>query len=394
MRLFLRIYLSIVGIVVLMVATVGCLGVMFRDDDRGRELAALVELWVQDLPEEPVERDRRLRRLGHLVDHEVALRDRQGRLLAGDGEVPAGPPGPYRDRGGHGYRMQLDDGRSLAVFARPNPRRHLRFLVLLGVLGAVIAAGAWPLARGLSRRLERLRDQADRWGAGELGARVAVEGHDEVAQLGRAFNQAADRVEGLVQAQQRALAEASHELRSPLARLRMALEMAEPGPMIDQAVAEVEQLDGIIGDVLRSARMDALAGPEDPQPVDLRALLEAEAGDDVEVRGPSRVVQGDRRLLERLVHNLVANARQHGVPPIVLTVTATGFTVDDRGAALSAEEGEALFAPFARRAGHAEGVHGGVGLGLALVRRIARFHGGEARYGAHEGRTRFEVELG
>jgi signal transduction histidine kinase len=392
-RLFLQLYLSFVGIVVLMVATVGCLAVTFRDDHRTEEAAAWAELWLADLPDDPVQRDDRFARLGELIEHEVALYDADGQLVAGDPDVPAGPAGPYRDGPGHGFRVALSDGRVLGVRTRPDPRRHRRFLFLLTVMGVVVAVGCWPVARRLSRRLEQLRDSAERWGDGELDARVAVHGGDEVARVGRAFNQAADRVQALVVSQQRVLAHASHELRSPLARLRVALEMVPPGPLVDQAIGEVEVLDDIVGDVLRAARMEGLSGPESPEEVSLREVLEGFAADDVVVEGPDRVVQGDPRLLRRLVRNLVENARRYGEPPIVLTVTDDGLWVDDRGDALPEAERSAIFEPFHRREGHAEGVHGGVGLGLSLVRQIARFHGGDVRYVEVDGRSRFVVEL-
>lgn len=393
MRLFLQLYLGFVAIIVLMVVTVGCLGVMTRDGERTETAAEWAELWLMDLPEDTATRNDRFARLGELIDHEVSLRSVDGALLAGSDVVPAGEPGSYRADGGHGYRIALSDGRVLGLYTKINPRRHLRFLFLLGLMGLLIAVGCWPLARRLTQRLERLRDSAERWGAGELDARVAVSGGDEVARVGRAFNQAADQVQALVTSQQRVLAHASHELRSPLARLRMALEMAEPGPMIDQAVEEVEALDDIIGDVLRAARMEAQAGPEQPEPVALRALLEGFAAAGVVVEGVEREVLGDERLLRRMVRNLVDNARRYGEPPIVLRVTEAGLQVDDQGAALPEAERGAIFEPFHRRDGHAEGVHGGVGLGLALVQQIARYHGGDVVYVEVDGHSRFEVTL-
>ena len=102
---------------------------------------------------------------------------------------------------------------------------HLHMLVLLLLISLVVAAGAYPLVRRLTRRLERLQAAVETWGSGALSTRVAVEGRDEVAQLARSFNASAARIEALVGAQKMLLANASHELRSPLARIRMATEL-------------------------------------------------------------------------------------------------------------------------------------------------------------------------
>jgi methyl-accepting chemotaxis protein len=97
------------------------------------------------------------------------------------------------------------------------------WLVGIGLLVVAVALGAYPIARRLTRRLERLQRRVEALGAGELTARVEVEGHDEVADLARSFNRAADRIAHLVTAQRTVLAGASHELRSPLTRMRMAV---------------------------------------------------------------------------------------------------------------------------------------------------------------------------
>jgi signal transduction histidine kinase len=337
-----------------------------------------------------------MERLSNRLEGAVALWDADGRELAATGPVPFGEPGPYRGRGGHGLRVRLSDGRTVGYRSEPPPHRHTSFFGALALMAAVIAAGAWPLARRLSSRLEGLRDGARAWGEGDLSARVAVHGADEVAEVGRAFNQAADRVQALVDAQRRVLASASHELRSPLARLRLALEMLDDdaqNPLVQGAIRDVDELNDTVGDVLRSARMEAVGRPTHPVDVPLRALLEQAARDGDEVLGAERVTRGDPDLLRRLVRNLVENAHKHGQPPVVLEVTPTGLAVTDAGTPLPEALRERVFEPFFRRDGHAEGIDGGVGLGLALVQQIAHFHGGAARMVDDGGRTRVEVDL-
>ena len=118
--------------------------------------------------------------------------------------------------------MRLPDGRTLAAHREHEP---LGWLIGIAALAAAIALGAYPITRRITRRLEKLRAQVEALGSGDLAARVEVRGHDEIADLARSFNRAAERIEKLVAAQRSALASASHELRSPLARIRVAIEL-------------------------------------------------------------------------------------------------------------------------------------------------------------------------
>src|SRR6266571_2139676 len=103
----------------------------------------------------------------------------------------------------------------------------LLLVLFLGGIALAVAIGAYPVVRGLTRRLERLQTGVETLGAGNLSARVKVEGRDEVAQLAESFNQAAGRIEELVGAHRLLLANASHELRTPLSRIRLGIELYE-----------------------------------------------------------------------------------------------------------------------------------------------------------------------
>lgn len=297
---------------------------------------------------------------------------------------------PLRDRGrrGHHHRhhdrslmtVEVGDGRTW-VFSFPRPGKGPEPSMALGIALLVLGLGSLVVSRRITRRLDELERTALRWGEGELDARAHVSGKDEVANLGRAFNRAADRVEELVQAQRRVLASASHELRSPMARIRMALALLDDGDAdrarhLRAAEQDLEELDATVGDLLRVGRMQALAGPEDPEPVEMSELFTDFS--DVRVTG-SCTVHGDRRLLARLVRNLVENARKHGAPPIEATLSPGQLIVRDHGSGVPPDEREAIFEPFHRPTGHAEGIDGGVGLGLFLVREVAGFHGGTVR---------------
>ena len=123
-----------------------------------------------------------------------------------------------------------------------------------------MAVGAWPLARRLARRLERLRTRVEALGSGDLAVRAEVEGRDEVAALACSFNRAAGRIQALVEVQRGTLAAAARELRPPLGRIRMALErLAETGDpaLCARLERDVEDLDELIGEILRASRRSA-----------------------------------------------------------------------------------------------------------------------------------------
>jgi signal transduction histidine kinase len=243
--------------------------------------------------------------------------------------------------------------------------------------------------RRLTKRLERLQRGVESLGAGDLSARVPVEGRDEVASLAASFNRAAERIEALVGAHKALLANASHELRTPLARIRMATELmkqsADPKRKagLDQDIAE---LDLLIDEILLASRLDAVAELDASEEVDLLALAAEECARyaDVQLEGESVLVHGDSRLLRRLLRNLLENAQRHGRPPTAVNIANTRdgarIVVSDQGAAIPVGERERLFEPFYRRAGSNKNV--GAGLGLALVRQIAEHHGGNVEFAA------------
>jgi signal transduction histidine kinase len=269
---------------------------------------------------------------------------------------------------------------------------------LIGVLAALfisVAAGAFPVVRRLTRRLEALKQGVEQFGSGQLHHRVQVTGHDEVAAVASSFNVAAERVEALVKSHQSLLANASHELRSPLARMKMAVSMLEDaGPSqraglkreIDTNVAE---LDALVEEVLLASRLDAAPSREGDERVELLGMAAEEAARvDAAVDGSPVVVLGDDRLLRRALRNLIENARRYGGREVQVIVEARdGYglvRVCDRGPGVPEAMRERIFESFFRLPGHAEQV-GGVGLGLSLVKQIAERHGGSVRCEGREG---------
>lgn len=310
-------------------------------------------------------------------------------LREAHGPVGAGmpPPGelPRRDKGwGFWDGPPLDWPASVGL------------LVLLAMLFLAVAAGAFPVVRSLTKRLERLKQGVEAFGAGALNRRVAIQGNDEVAAVAASFNRAAARIETLVQSNQSLLANASHELRSPLARLKMAVTMLEDMPAAGRAGlhaeinANIAELDALVEEVLLSSRLEAGAAMELDDPVDLLGLAAEEASRvGAEVEGSGAAVRGSERLLRRALRNLLENARRYGGGEIEISVAAlpqggAECQVRDRGAGVPPDQRERIFEPFYRLAGHAER-EGGVGLGLALVRQIAQRHGGSVHCEAREG---------
>ena len=412
-RLATQIHATVVGVLVLFAVLLGTAwwhGPGVRQEALLAEGVAETAAEILPGPERPVEElQGALERLAPRFGVEAAVFSPAGERLAWAGAPLPLPPASGAGR--HWVRLhgrvllsvRLPDGRRL-VAARPRPDwRHLGSVATtVGLLALAVAVGAWPLVRRLTQRLERLRLRVEELGKGDLAARAVVEGRDEVADLARSFNRAAERIQGLVEAQRRQLAFASHELRSPLARLRLSLEMLAGDPALKgRAARDLAELDALIDELLEASRLEALGRPDRAEPVDLLGLVAEEAARvEAAVEGEAVLVHGDAHLLRRLVRNLLDNARRHaagaGIEARVERVGTAGarLAVSDRGPGVGDGERERIFEPFYRPPGAPE-TGAGYGLGLALVRQIARAHGGEARCLPREGGgTTFEVTLG
>jgi signal transduction histidine kinase len=284
----------------------------------------------------------------------------------------------------------------------------LHMIGMLLAVAALIALAAWPVMARTTRRLEHLRRSVDAWGDGDLARRASVEGRDEVAAVAASFNAAADRVDALLAAHKALLAHASHELRSPLARIALAAEMLAGD---DSAAAraiqgEIAELDALVGEILLASRLDHAADDLAPEPVDCLALAAEEAARvgvalaAVPPDAPPFIVDGSPRLLRRLIRNLLENALKHGAPPVEIALghaladgrPAIQIAVTDHGPGLDEAVRERVFEPFFRPAGASESA-GSWGLGLSLVRQIAERHGGAAGCASEAPLTRFAVTL-
>ena len=345
-------------------------------------------------------------------ESEIALASRlpDGRVLwtlkiRFKGFKGGGPPGPGP---GHEHAPRGEDGPPrLPPINGPGPLDRIGLggpglldeatgvLLLLAALFTAITLGAYPVVRRLTRRLEILQRGVEVFGSGRLSHRVDARGEDEVAAVARSFNQAAQRIEDLVRSNRSLLANASHELRSPLARLKMAVSMfdhADPAQHEElrrEIDRDIRELDELVEEVLLASRLDARSDMQ-PELVDLLGLLVEEAARvGAEAGGEDVQVLGEERLLRRALRNLLENARRYGGDEVSADVGTLPdgrieISIRDRGPGVPAEFRERIFEPFYRLPGHAERA-GGVGLGLSLVRQIAERHGGRVRCEGREG---------
>ncbi len=433
-RLYVRIWLAVVLVVLVLTMLVG---------------------WLLRTQAERIREER----LAEVPAREVVLRNRAGEVIGTSTVQPVRVPGR-----GVEFQVQLppnvQGGEQLAISLPPRTRpdgntpgakprwwnfgaspdagaggrerdrgapkaASLSFIALLIAFAAAVALGSYPVVRRLTKRLEGLQRGVERLGAGDLRSRVDETGRDEAAFLAKRFNRAADQIEALVQSQKSMLANASHELRSPLARIRMGLELMETAPsaaLKSELARNIAELDALIDEILLASRLETQAsGALDAvhESVDLLALAaeegarmnvalewkgDAHAAPDATVSGDARdaVLPGDARLLRRLIRNLLENAQRHGGQGVSLSVSADAkhvqIEVADRGPGVAASERERIFEPF-YRSNQASERHGGVGLGLSLVRSIARQHGGSVQclpreaLGAETTGARFVVSL-
>ncbi len=414
-RLYWQIYLTFIGILVLFGVLVSLAFWMAHHRDR-RGLEALAAVAEEILPppnEPPTEVSRVLERLAREFHISSTVWAPTGAPVASVGDPLPRPEMSWAgsrilpSRGeGFTLALLLSDGRWVVVRHGRAVRDSAGVVSVLLLLSVAVAVGTYPLVRRLTGRLERLQGQVETWGGGELSARVRVEGQDEVAELAASFNRAAERIETLMSSQKMLLAGASHELRSPLTRIRLGLELLDehaPPELRERIASDIEELDALLSELLLVSRLDTApnAEAEPTGPVDLLSLAKEEAsGFGASVSGGRVMLQGSERLLRRMLRNLLSNAKRYGRPPVEVFVEEVAMgrvrvTVADGGDGIPAEERIRVFEPFYRgvRPRIDDGTDG-VGLGLALVARIARRHGGEARVtGPPSGPSAIVIEL-
>ena len=340
---------------------------------------------------DPIRREFLAREYADGLDVALQLRDPEGRLLEEVG-------GPCE---GHRFRVDVRDLPDAPRLGRievcrdhpdgPPPFSHL--LALLGA-AAVLWAASGLLARRIARPLRQVGHVARDIGDGKLSSRVALRGHrqvpGELGQLAEAVNDMAERIEKQLSDQRELLAAVSHEIRTPLGHLRVLIDIAKDRGVDPSLMAEVErevlEADELVDQLLATSRLEF-------ESIDRRTLDAATVAIDalerkglspdlVEVEVDDLRFNADPTLVARALANLVDNAIRHGGGVEKLRVEGglvdIRFVVEDSGPGFDGVDRQRVFEPFYRGERQAGASGASLGLGLSLVQRIARAHGGRA----------------
>jgi two-component system, OmpR family, sensor kinase len=369
--------------------------------------AALVQNMVDRYStRSPNELTERMSRLAQRVRGKLTLFDTKGNVVRSTVQPPLGPPSAQElvdlkdDKwtlAWHRIVVRSDDGIMYGVYIPDSPGFPWAFILPLGagVLVVVAAVSLWFTQR-LVRPLGELAEAARQFGTGNTKARADLHRDDELGDVGRAFDDMADRTSALISSQRQLMADVSHELRTPLARIRVALELAAEDPegakdVIADVSIDLDEIDALINDILTTARLDAEGTTGSHTPIEVGELADS-AVSRFEARHPGRKLERsiagteisidcDPVLLRRALDNLLDNAAKYSDAPVTLEVVPNGkaitFAVVDKGIGMSPADLERAGTPFWRSDVSRTRKTGGVGLGLALARRIARAHGGD-----------------
>ena len=351
----------------------------------------------------PQQLQRYLARIDRLFDAKHILIDLQGRdalngedrsrLLEGAGLFPTRPRSRSEvlavvTRPSKGYRL-------LIILPRRNdPVGMLPYYLWIFLM---IAALGYALAVYLGKPLRSLRNAVERFGQGDLTSRVGSTRRDEIGELARAFDRMAERTETLMNAQKRLLQDVSHELRSPLSRLKLTVRLAKTQNLrpdsLDRIKKEVDRLSTLVDELLRVTAAEDDPAASDREEIALDELLksvvdvetiEAEAKAcklQLTVVEPATVI-GDRELLGRALENVIRNATRHSPENGIVEISLTSLndeatiTIRDFGEGVPEESLQSIFEPFYRVGPDRSRAGGGVGLGLSITRRAIELNGG------------------
>lgn len=367
--------------------------------------------------------------LGQELDAQVGLFSRRGQKLVGEG--PPRLPAHLRER-----RRELREGNPVifrqqrfqppavlyalsdpssgkiqhVVGVLPRPGAQIGVpLVAVAMMLTVLGLGAWVISRSLVRRLARIEVGADQIARGQLRHRIPLDTptpRDELDHLAGAFNEMSEKIEALLHGQRALLANVSHELRTPIARMKVLVEILQervtmlrergdssrPVQRLDQGLRDlaldIDEVEALISDLLTSGRLELRHGSGvavQGRRVELGPLLRRVAAKvDARVELPSAEeleLDADELLLERLLSNLLANARR-ACPSGQLSISARAIggeielAVQDEGTGVDPAHRETIFEPFTRLDDARDRDRGGVGLGLYLCRQICGWHQG------------------
>jgi signal transduction histidine kinase len=407
-RLVLRVYLFTAGLFIAVFVAMATIPRLVTGPTWHEPQAALLQGVVEHLAPMPSrERLRLVSRLRERVPGHLTLYDAQGVILASTHEPPAGLDDDELRALRRGARwvidwgriaIRSDDGSLYGLYLPPRPRIPWHFIApfFAAILGMILLASVW-FARRMARPLAVLGDAARRFGAADTSARAGLQRDDEFGDLGRTFDEMAAQIDTLVRGQRQLMADISHELRTPLARIRVALELAVEDPeaardVLSDVGIDLDEIDELMERTLIMARLD-IGDPGLPQrDIDLAEVTSSAAGRfarlhtarELRISGTKiGALRGDPSLLRRALDNLLDNATKYSDArtPVQLDMHAAPqrfeLRVIDSGQGMTPEELQHAFTPFWRADASRTRATGGVGLGLALARRIARAHRGD-----------------
>nr|WP_242595378.1 HAMP domain-containing sensor histidine kinase [Corallococcus exiguus] len=398
-----------------------------RFDD---ELSYFVDEWSA-LRDNPAELQASLERAQQRMGMRVTLRDADGTLLGNTRPDPApplgaeelsavhsrvtrsGPRGPFPGAGSGPGRMLVVSPYPgpIQVYAAvslppppPPPDGDRQTAIIVGLVLACTAITSVVFARTLAGPLEKLASAARAFGAGRLDVRAGLRRKDELGLVSEAFDEMAGRITQLLRSQKELLANVSHELRTPLSRIRVALDLAAEGDaqtareLLPDITEDLSELERLVSDVLTTSRLELVTEGTSGVPplrlerVDANALLDKAAARfhtarpkhrlEVQVDGTLPALEADPVLLRRVLDNLLDNAGKYSEPGTTVKLHARaagdGLQVDiqDQGIGIEAQDLSRVGTPFFRTDRSRARTTGGVGLGLALVRRILDAHHG------------------
>jgi signal transduction histidine kinase len=278
---------------------------------------------------------------------------------------------------------------------QPNNSTLFPFYML--VIG-VIAVLGWLVTLGVVSPVRRLTATVDEFGRGELSTRTKMSRRDEIGELARSFDAMADRIETLVTSERRLLQDISHELRSPLTRLKLAVRLARSAPdekaALDRVDRETNRITSLVSEIVEMARLEGDPATRSMEPVNLQRVIDETVDDcrieaqlfrGCEIRVGGRIsgeVSGDRELLRRGIENVVRNAIRYSPEKACIEIdlaegnTGTSITVRDYGPGVPEELLHQIFEPFFRVEQAREEESGGIGIGLSIAKRSIRLHRG------------------
>ena len=301
-----------------------------------------------------------------------------------------GPPvaarGPASERRPFEIEVILPDGDALSFrmpLPRPGPPLPRQIFIEFGVLTVILGVVLYLMTRTIVRPLGKLAIAADAVGRGERVAALPEEGGRELQAATRAFNSMQERLQRYLESRTRVLAAMSHDLRTPLTRLRLRVESIEDDALRAKCEADLDEMNNMVRGALSVFR--GLNDDEVATPIDINALLASlrdefvELGGVITLAGEARApYQGKPLALKRCLANLLHNAIQYGREAHVTIEDGTALVIRlrDRGPGIPAEALEKVFEPFFRLESSRSRDTGGTGLGLSIARDIAQAHGG------------------